>query len=373
MPKELSPIFVAATPAPLDVTVVIPLLAPRADATEIERRAERDLRDAFERADIRDRGYSPLVKLPEGLRSDDVKCVDPASPSSSCRSSGMVNEDWEIGRYPTLGKLVVRSTTIFEVADHAEAGRMALEVLLATHDDAELAEKRAAIRARVLLALGYDERRRDEALDGADEAGAESAREAALAKYAAAKAMGGAVIGSGSDPFDLAAEHPETLGAWLRRRTKEADADALLWTGLAWLGASRTEDDPTRASVDRRVAESLLARAREIGRGDAWALATAGLAVARARATPGKLDAAARLFDEALRKKPGNAALIATLDALEIACPKGDRARRDRLLAEVAATPEAEPAGRWERAIAQKLAASAATDARWKRCAPAKP
>lgn len=371
--KEITPVFVAATPAALDVTVTIPLLLPRADAAEIERRAERDVREAFDHPDVRDRGWSPLVKLPASVRRDDVKCVDPLFPSSICRSDAMVIDEWDVGRYPVIGKLVVRTAPIDGIDDYTEAGRMAGEASYGSFDGADLAEKTAAIRARVLLALGYDEHRRDEALDKEDAPAAESARDAALAQYTKAKELGGKAIGSDSDPLDAAVDRPDALGAWLRRRTKDADADALVWTGLAWLGASRMEDDQDRARTDRRVAEPILARAREIGRAETWALATAGLAIARARATPGKLDAAARLFDEALRKKPRNAALVSVLDAAEIACPKGDRAARDRLLAAASAGAEAEPLGRWERAVTLKLAASAATDARWKRCAPAKP
>ncbi|MFT3772572.1 MAG: TRAP transporter TatT component family protein [Minicystis sp.] len=372
-PREVPAPAVAAKPAPIDVEVDVAAAAPDADVAAIARRFEDDVRAAITRkAAIEDGGAGPLVTraptaLP-GVAEVAVRCADASGSGGDCDPRAMAVEGWDAGVYPVPGHITVRVAIVDTIADRNQAGRAARAILGTSLAGADARTKLAVARLAVLLARGYDEADREAALAGRRDDDAESARHHALARYQIAATITREILAARSDDAEGALRDPAQLDAWLRAHVKdEADAPLLLWAGAAHAGKARL-DTGAEAAEPRAVAEKLLLKARALGRGATWDLATMELASLHAQGTPPKLDAAQALFEEALRKSPHGSPLVRVAYATEVACRKGDGALHGKLLAEAQRHADPDPLRRWEIAIAAELAKRAGTEERWQRC-----
>lgn len=207
----------------------------------------------------------------------------------------------------------------------------------------------------------------ERAYDSGDEA--QEAFEANRAREAYERAIGfGARLLEQRHPgFAQAQRNSDTMKAYLAGFTK-ADAEPLLWLGLAWLSRGGVASERSDIVAELFVGVALLERSVELDEGLAYATGLAALGAYHARSPDAELTQAKALFDKALALTRKKALTVQVMAAQTYACQAHDEAQYRALLAEVLEAGDVLPEQRLENTIAKRKAARYLTPARLKRC-----
>lgn len=194
--------------------------------------------------------------------------------------------------------------------------------------------------------------------------------EANRAKEAYDRALGfGAQLLERRHPgFAAAQKSYDTMKAYLAQFEK-ADAESLLWVGLAWLSRGGVAAERPEIVAELYVGVALLERSVQLDDSFAWQSGRAGLGAYHARAPDAELKEAKDLFEAALTKTARRALSLQVMYAQNYACQAHDEKLYRALLEEVLAAPvDRLPEQRLENAIARRKAQRYLGPPRLKRC-----
>lgn len=168
--------------------------------------------------------------------------------------------------------------------------------------------------------------------------------------------------------FVAAQKSYDTLKAYLAKFEK-ADAESLLWVGLAWLSRGGVAAERPEIVAGLYVGVALLERSVELDDALAWQSGRAGLGAYHARAPDAELKDAKALFEAALTKTARRALMLQVMYAQSYACQAHDEKLYRSLLDEVLAAPtDLLPEQRLENVIAKRKAQRYLGAPRLKRC-----
>lgn len=207
----------------------------------------------------------------------------------------------------------------------------------------------------------------EEAYDRGDEDAeafhANRAREA----YERALSFGVPLLEKKKPGFAAAQRNYDTLRAYLAGFSK-ADAEPLLWTGLAWLSRGGVASERPEIVADLFVGVGLIERSVELDGSLAYQTGRAALGAYHARAPDAELAQAKALFEEALQRTGRKALLVQVMYAQNYACVAHDEKLYRSLLKEVLDAGDALPEQRLENTLAKRRARRYLGEPRLKRC-----
>ena len=192
---------------------------------------------------------------------------------------------------------------------------------------------------------------------------ANRAREA----YDRAIRFGSLLIEQRHPGFAAAQKNADTIKAYLSKFAK-ADAESLLWLGLAWLSRGGVAAERSDIVAELFVGVAILERSVELDEGLAYATGLAALGAYHARAPDAELAQAKALFDRALGLTQRRALTVQVMAAQNYACQAHDEKLYRALLDEVLAAGEVLPEQRLENTIAKRKATRYLLTPRLKRC-----
>lgn len=192
---------------------------------------------------------------------------------------------------------------------------------------------------------------------------ANRAREA----YERALRFGSSLLEQRHPGFLAAQRNTDTMKAYLASFTK-ADAEALLWVGLAWLSRGGVAAERSDIVAELFVGVALLERSVELDEGLAFATGLAALGAYHARSPDAELAQAKSLFDRALALTQRRALTVQVMAAQALACQAHDEPLYRALLKEVLDAGDVLPEQRLENTIAKRKAGRALSVPRLKRC-----
>jgi hypothetical protein len=177
------------------------------------------------------------------------------------------------------------------------------------------------------------------------------------------------LMGKRAGGFEAAADKDaDTIKAWLKKSfTDREDADALFWTGSAWLGRVNLLKDRREYLSKLFVGVALLERSRELAPELMASGATSTLGAYHARSPMAELDEAKKLLDEALLRTQRKS-LGVQLNYAKYACARGDQALYERMLNEVLAAEDPDPNLRLQNTVAKRRALRALTKPGMEEC-----
>jgi hypothetical protein len=167
---------------------------------------------------------------------------------------------------------------------------------------------------------------------------------------------------------EAADKDADTINRWLKKSfTDKEDAEALFWTGSAWLARVNLLKDQREYVSKLFVGVALLERSRELDpEYMSWG-ATATLGAYHARSPMAELDEAKKLLDLALEKTQ-HKALGVQLNYARYACAKNDQTLYEKMLNEVVNSEDPDPNLRLQNTIAKRRAQRALTKAAMEDC-----
>jgi hypothetical protein len=167
--------------------------------------------------------------------------------------------------------------------------------------------------------------------------------------------------------FAAAQRNSDTMKAYLSAFTA-ADAEALLWVGLAWLSRGGVAAERSDIVAELFVGVALLERSVELDPTLAFGTGLAALGAYHARAPDAELAEAKTLFDRALALTGRKALTIQVMEAQNYACQAHDEQLYRSLLEEVLGAGDVLEAQRLENVIAKRKAVRYLKPPRLKRC-----
>jgi len=204
---------------------------------------------------------------------------------------------------------------------------------------------------------------RERADDDGDRALQDHHQGRALMAYDRAILYGTALLGHRADGYDAAKKTDTTLRAWLRRFDTRADAEALLWTGYAYLvRADLMKSSGATAGIGAvgqlYIGVDMIERSTQLDLGYANFSGLIALATYHARpmVDAQELDQSRQIFETAIARTQRKNLLALVNYARAYACGKGDRKLYERLLEEVLVAADPDPGQRLTNAIAKRRA-----------------
>lgn len=202
---------------------------------------------------------------------------------------------------------------------------------------------------------------------GDDDAETVQARRAADA-YARAVRFGTLLLEQRHPGFVAAQKNYDTMKAYLAPFEK-ADAENLLWLGLAWLSRGGVAAERPEVVAELFVGVALLERSVELDETLAYATGLAALGAYHARAPDAELEQGKAQFERALALTGRKALTVQVMYAQNWACQAHDDAAYRTLLDEVLAAPEdVLPEQQLENVIARRKAERYLKGPRLQRC-----
>lgn len=200
--------------------------------------------------------------------------------------------------------------------------------------------------------------------DDAEAFQANRAREA----YERAVKFGTLLLEQRRPGFVAAQRNYDTMKAYLAGFEK-ADAENLLWLGLAWLSRGGVAAERPEVVAELFVGVALLERSVELDETLAFATGLAALGAYHARAPDAELEQGRAQFEKALALTGHKALTVQVMYAQNWACQARDEAAYRRLLDEVLAAPDdVLPAQQLENTIARRKAERYLKGPRLQRC-----
>ena len=224
-------------------------------------------------------------------------------------------------------------------------------VLRIVPDDERLL--RQVVRSSVAYAFGWPERAAERAeAEGELE---EAERQLARARWYHRRAfeLGRYWIGLHEAGWQAAlAGGPESFARWLRRFDEPEQAPMLLWTGYAWAAMINVSRDDMTAVADLPAALALVRRSVDLDPDLEYAAGLTLLAAAEAESLSGDVEAADRMFREALERSEGRSVMVFYQYARTVAVKRQDRRLFLHLVRRALQAPDT-PAIRLQNAMAR--------------------
>jgi hypothetical protein len=205
--------------------------------------------------------------------------------------------------------------------------------------------------------FGFVEDERDIAMLAGDDDGAEYHKKRARLAYDRAIFYGTELLGHHAAGFDAARKNEETIKSWSGAHfTDKSDAADLFWLGYAWLARVNVSKDDPSLIGELFVGVALLERSFALDPEYNHRSAEVALAAYHARTAMSEMDDAKKLFDDALAKTGGKTLVVQLNYATRFACVKGDKALYEKLIGEVLAAEDPDPAQRLTNTVAKRRA-----------------
>ncbi len=208
----------------------------------------------------------------------------------------------------------------------------------------------------------------ERAYDRGDEDAEAQEAERAYQAYERGLRFGTLLLEQRRPGFGKAQKNLDTLKAYLKGFTDKADADPLLWVGLAALSRGGVAAERPEVVAELFVGVALLERSVELDPTLAYASGLTALGAYHARAPDAELAEARALFEKALALTKRRALTVQVAYAQNHACMAHDEAQYRALLEEVRAAGDVLPEQRLENTIARRKAERYLGPARLKRC-----
>jgi hypothetical protein len=189
----------------------------------------------------------------------------------------------------------------------------------------------------------------------------------AKAAYDRAVKFGTLLLEARRPGFVAAQKNSDTMKQYLAGFEK-ADAENLLWVGLAWLSRGGVAGDQPEIIAELFVGVALLERSVELDETLAYCNGLAALGAYHARSPDAELGEAKKLFERALALTNRKALTVQLMYAQNHACQSHDATAYKALLNEVVSAGDVLPEQRLENTVARRKAARYLGQARLKRC-----
>lgn len=205
--------------------------------------------------------------------------------------------------------------------------------------------------------FAFLEDKMETAEDDGERTAAEYHRKRARHAYRTAIEYGLELLGKRAAGFDEAKVGEAQIKAWLDEHfTDREDAGDLFWTGYAWVSYTNVSKDDAEAVANLFVGVALVRRSVEL---DPTYNSHSGQIILggyHARTATAELEEARQLFDQVLADTGRKFLLAQTLYATTYACARADAVTYDKLLREVLAAADPDPAQRLSNMVAQRRA-----------------
>lgn len=207
----------------------------------------------------------------------------------------------------------------------------------------------------------------EQAYDRGDDDGEAYHAKRAFEAYERAVRFGTLLLEQRNPGFVAAQKNYDTMKAYLAQLTK-ADAENLLWLGIAWLSRGGVAAEKPEVVADLFVGVAMLERSVELDEGLAYGTGLTALGAYHARSPDAELVQAKALFEKALALTGRKALTVQVMYAQNHACQAHDEAAYRALLQEVLDAGDVLPAQRLENTIAKRKAERYLKTPRLKRC-----
>lgn len=165
------------------------------------------------------------------------------------------------------------------------------------------------------------------------------------------------LLGQHAEGFDAVKGNEAALVAWLNENfTDPEQAGDLFWTGYAWVSLTNISKDDAELVANLYIGVAIVRRSVEL---DPTYNAHSGQIILggyHARTAGPELEQAQQLFEQVLKETNRSFLLAQTLYATTYACSKIDASLYDKLLREVLAAEDPDPAQRLSNMVAQRRA-----------------
>jgi hypothetical protein len=208
----------------------------------------------------------------------------------------------------------------------------------------------------------------ERAVDRGDEEAEALEAERAYRAYLRGFRFGTQLLEQKRKGFVAAQRNTDTLRAYLSGFTARADAEPLLWVGLAALSRGGVAAERPEVVAELFIGVALLERSVELDPSLAFATGLTALGAYHARAPDAELPAARALFERALQLTGRKALSVQVTYAQNLACQAHDEPTYRALLREVLEAGEVLPEQRLENALARRKAERSLKAPRLKRC-----
>lgn len=168
--------------------------------------------------------------------------------------------------------------------------------------------------------------------------------------------------------FVAAQKNTDTMKAYLAGYTAKADAENLLWVGLAWLSRGGVAAERPEVVAELFVGVALLERSLELDETLVYGTGLAAMGAYHARAPDAELAQGKAMFEKALTQTGRRALTVQVMYAQNYACNAHDEKLYRALLDEVLAAGDVLPEQRLENVIAKRKAERYLKTPRLKRC-----
>lgn len=206
-------------------------------------------------------------------------------------------------------------------------------------------------------AWGFVEDEMEEAQDRDDEDAAEYHKKRAKLAYGRAIAYGVELLGKRAPGFEQASKNDKALTAWLQENfPAKEDAENLFWFGYAWVSRVNLLKDDPAAVADLYVGVDVIEHSVKLDPDFYWQSGKVALAAYHARTADAEVKQAKSMFDEALAKTERKSLVVQLTYAQNYACVMADKPLYEKLLGEVLAADDPDPAQRLTNAIAKRRA-----------------
>lgn len=209
------------------------------------------------------------------------------------------------------------------------------------------------------LAYGYLEDAMEQAEDAEGDSSEAYAYQKArtVAAYDRAFHYGKKLLEKRHPGFEAAKKNEDTMKKWLSKFTdKKADAEALYWTGYAWMARVNVLKDDPAAVSELYLGVTMVERSKELDPDYLFGTTRMVLGAYHARSPLAELEDGKKEFDASIAVTKGKALLPKVQMAATYFCVKNDREAYLKTLTEVVEAGDTLPEQRLTNAVAKRRA-----------------
>jgi tetratricopeptide (TPR) repeat protein len=156
--------------------------------------------------------------------------------------------------------------------------------------------------------------------------------------------------------FDAAKKNDQTMHAWLAAFNDKEDAQALFWTGNAWMSKTNVIKEDPSAVAELFIGVAMMERAVQLDDAVMNGSGHIALGAYHARSAMAELDEAKKEFDKAVAITQGRNLMAKFQYAAKYYCIKGDKDAYVKTLTEVVQAGDVFPEQRLTNTIARRRA-----------------
>ncbi len=213
-------------------------------------------------------------------------------------------------------------------------------------------------RSWTSLAFAFieDQQEQAEDTDGPDSDKANYHKARGVAAYDRAIKYGVELLEHKAPGFEAAKKNDDTMKKWLSAFDDKKDAEALFWTGYAWIGkVNLLKDDPAAVS-DLFIGVAIIERVVQLDGNYLYASPHTILGAYHARSPMAEMEDGKKELDLAIAFTQGKALLPKFQLATKYYCLKNDKAAYEKTLQAIVDAPDELPEQRLTNAIAKRKA-----------------